>query len=130
LQLKQLRELGVEISIDDFGTGYSSMTYVKHFPLDELKIDRSFVQGLPDDKADLAIVHAITVLGHSLGMRVVAEGIETTAQLEAVQALGIDQFQGYLLGKPLPPDQFEALAKSFELSMNPEHTVPAELMAK
>jgi diguanylate cyclase len=130
LQLKQLRELGVEISIDDFGTGYSSMTYVKHFPLDELKIDRSFVQGLPDDKADLAIVHAITVLGHSLGMRVVAEGIETTAQLEAVKALGIDQFQGYLLGKPLPPDQFEALAKSFELCMNPEHTVPAELMAK
>jgi diguanylate cyclase len=130
LQLKQLRELGVEISIDDFGTGYSSMTYVKHFPLDELKIDRSFVQGLPDDKADLAIVHAITVLGHSLGMRVVAEGIETSAQLEAVKALGIDQFQGYLLGKPLPPDQFEALAKSFELSMNPEHTVPAELMAK
>jgi diguanylate cyclase len=130
LQLKQLRELGVEISIDDFGTGYSSMTYVKHFPLDELKIDRSFVQGLPDDKADLAIVHAITVLGHSLGMRVVAEGIETQAQLEAVTALGIDQFQGYLLGKPLPPDQFEALAKSFELSMNPEHTVPAELMAK
>ncbi len=129
LQLKQLRELGVEISIDDFGTGYSSMTYVKHFPLDELKIDRSFVQGLPDDKADLAIVHAITVLGHSLGMRVVAEGIETTAQLEAVKALGIDQFQGYLLGKPLPPEQFEALAKSFELSMNPEHTVPAELMA-
>ncbi len=130
LQLKQLRELGVEISIDDFGTGYSSMTYVKHFPLDELKIDRSFVQGLPDSKADLAIVHAITVLGHSLGMRVVAEGIETTAQLEAVKALGIDQFQGYLLGKPLPPDQFEALAKSFELSDNPEHTVPAELMAK
>jgi diguanylate cyclase len=130
LQLKQLRELGVEISIDDFGTGYSSMTYVKHFPLDELKIDRSFVQGLPDDKADLAIVHAITVLGHSLGMRVVAEGIETTAQLEAVKALGIDQFQGYLLGKPLPPDQFEALAKSFELCINPEHTVPAELMAK
>ena len=130
LQLKQLRELGVEISIDDFGTGYSSMTYVKHFPLDELKIDRSFVQGLPDDKADLAIVHAITVLGHSLGMRVVAEGIETSAQLAAVQALGIDQFQGYLLGKPLPPDQFEALAKSFELSLNPEHTVPAELMAR
>ena len=130
LQLAQLRALGVEISIDDFGTGYSSMTYVKHFPLDELKIDRSFVQGLPDDKADLAIVHAITVLGHSLGMRVVAEGIETSAQLAAVQALGIDQFQGYLLGKPLPPDQFEALAKSFELSLNPEHTVPAELMAK
>ena len=130
LQLKQLRELGVEISIDDFGTGYSSMTYVKHFPLDELKIDRSFVQGLPDDKADLAIVHAITVLGHSLGMRVVAEGIETNAQLEAVKALGIDQFQGYLLGKPLPPDQFEALAKNFELSMNPVHTMPAELMEK
>ena len=130
LQLAQLRALGVEISIDDFGTGYSSMTYVKHFPLDELKIDRSFVQGLPDDKADLAIVHAITVLGHSLGMRVVAEGIETSAQLAAVQALGIDQFQGYLLGKPLPSDQFEALAKSFELSLNPEDTVPAELMAK
>ena len=130
LQLKQLRELGVEISIDDFGTGYSSMTYVKHFPLDELKVDRSFVQGLPEDKVDLAIVHAITVLGHSLGMRVVAEGIETNAQLEAVKALGIDQFQGYLLGKPLPPDQFETLAKSFELSMNPEHTMPAELMGK
>jgi diguanylate cyclase len=114
-QLDELRRLGVEISIDDFGTGYSSMNYIKHFPLDELKIDRSFVMGLPEEKTDLAIVRAMVVLGHSLGMRVVAEGIETAEQLAVLSSLGIDQYQGYLFGRPLPPTDFAALAQRFDL---------------
>jgi diguanylate cyclase len=114
-QLDELRQLGVQVSIDDFGTGYSSMNYIKHFPLDELKIDRSFVMGLPEVKTDLAIVRAMVVLGHSLGMRVVAEGIETAEQLAVLSSLGVDQYQGYLLGRPLPPQEFVALARSFQL---------------
>jgi diguanylate cyclase (GGDEF)-like protein len=114
-QLEHLRQMGVEISIDDFGTGYSSMNYIKHFPLDELKIDRSFVMGLPAERTDLAIVRAMVVLGHSLGMRVVAEGIETAEQLAVVASMGIDQFQGYLLGRPMSAAEFAALARHYKL---------------
>ena len=110
-QLQRFRELGVQLSIDDFGTGYSSMNYLKNFPLDELKIDRSFVKGLPEQKADLAIVRAMTVLGHSLGMRIVAEGVETREQLGCLGEVGIDQIQGYLIGKPMPGEELTTLAR-------------------
>jgi diguanylate cyclase (GGDEF)-like protein len=110
-QLQRFRELGVQLSIDDFGTGYSSMNYLKSFPLDELKIDRSFVKGLPEQKADLAIVRAMTVLGHNLGMRIVAEGVETREQLACLGEVGIDQIQGYLIGKPMPGEELTALAR-------------------
>jgi EAL domain-containing protein (putative c-di-GMP-specific phosphodiesterase class I) len=109
-QLQRFRELGVQLSIDDFGTGYSSMNYLKNFPLDELKIDRSFVKGLPDQRADLAIVRAMTVLGHSLGMRIVAEGVETREQLASLGEVGIDQIQGYLIGKPMATEELVKLA--------------------
>jgi EAL domain-containing protein (putative c-di-GMP-specific phosphodiesterase class I) len=109
-QLQRFRELGVQLSIDDFGTGYSSMNYLKNFPLDELKIDRSFVKGLPDQRADLAIVRAMTVLGHSLGMRIVAEGVETREQLASLGEVGIDQIQGYLIGKPMASEELVKLA--------------------
>jgi EAL domain-containing protein (putative c-di-GMP-specific phosphodiesterase class I) len=125
-QLEEIRRLGVQISIDDFGTGYSSMNYIKHFPLDELKIDRSFVSGLPHEISDMAIVRAMVVLGQSLGMRVVAEGIEDPEQLTAVQVLGIDQSQGYMLGRPLAPAEFAELARVFELR---PQTLPGGLAA-
>jgi diguanylate cyclase (GGDEF)-like protein len=111
-QLRDLRELGAEVSIDDFGTGYSSMNYLKRFPVDELKIDRSFVAGMPGDKADVAIVRAIIVLAHSLGLRVVAEGVETEAQREALRELACDVFQGYLCSRPVSPQEFMVKVQS------------------
>jgi diguanylate cyclase len=114
-QLQALRALGVDVSIDDFGTGASSLHDLKDFPLDELKIDRSLVMGLPLDKTDLAIVRAMVVLGHNLGLRVVAEGIETPDQLALLGSLGVDQYQGYWLGKPVPAEEFANLAARFSL---------------
>ena len=105
-QLDALRALGVKLSIDDFGTGYSSMNYLKRFPLDELKIDKSFVDGIPGDRTNSAIVQAMVVLSRSLGMSVVAEGVETAEQLEALRELGCNTFQGYLCSRPLPAEQF------------------------
>ncbi len=110
-QLEALRAMGVELSIDDFGTGYSSMNYLKRFPLDELKIDKSFVNNTPDDQTNSAIVKAVIVLAHSLGMRVVAEGVETEASRAMLQTLGCDVFQGYLCSKPLPAPEFMALQR-------------------
>jgi diguanylate cyclase (GGDEF)-like protein len=107
-KLRALRALGVELSIDDFGTGYSSMSYLKNFPVQELKIDRSFINGTPHDRTDLAIVRALVVLGHSLGMRVVAEGVETEAQRTSLIELGCDTFQGFLCSPALAPDDFIA----------------------
>ena len=110
-QLQQFRDQGVQLSIDDFGTGYSSMNYLRHFRLDEIKIDRSFVKDLPDRQSDLSIVRAMTMLGHSLGMRVVAEGVETREQLACLAEIRVDQIQGYLIGKPMAPDDLAARVK-------------------
>lgn len=115
-QLKALREMGVELSIDDFGTGYSSFNYLKRFPVHELKIDRSFITGMPEDTTDSAIVGAIVALGHSLRMHVVAEGVETEGQRAVLQALGCDTYQGYLCSKPLPPDAFAARVGEINLA--------------
>ena len=109
--MHEMKALGVTLSIDDFGTGYSSLSYLKSFPLDELKIDRSFVTDLPDSASDVAIVRAIIDLGHSLGMSVIAEGIETDEQRECMQLLGCDNYQGFLFSKPVPVDAFVALLK-------------------
>ena len=109
LQLDALRALGVKLSIDDFGTGYSSMNYLKRFPLDELKIDKSFVDDIPGDRTNSAIVQAMVVLSRSLGMRVVAEGVEAEPQLDELRRLGCDSFQGYLCSRPLPADDFVGL---------------------
>ncbi|KAF0225407.1 MAG: hypothetical protein FD176_458 [Rhodospirillaceae bacterium] len=104
--LKQLRDMGILISIDDFGTGYSSLNYLKRFPVDKLKIDRSFVVdiGLHPDNA--AVVNAIVTLGHSLGTRVNVEGVETIEQLDFLKAHGVDEAQGFYFAKALPSDQF------------------------
>ena len=101
-QLAELRSLGVRISIDDFGTGYSSLAYLRNLPLDELKIDRSFVTPVADDPSAAAIVASVVSLGHALGLLVVAEGIETAAQLETLRDLGCDLGQGFYLARPAP----------------------------
>ncbi|HUQ26269.1 MAG TPA: EAL domain-containing protein [Burkholderiales bacterium] len=102
--LKKLKELGVSIAIDDFGTGYSSLAYLKRFPVDKLKIDRSFVAELPDDREQCAIVSAIVALAHALNVRVVAEGVETVPQRDFLVRCGCDFVQGYLTGRPLDAD--------------------------
>jgi len=100
--LHRLRELGVRISMDDFGTGYSSLSYLRKFPFDKIKIDRSFISGLPDDNESIAIVRAVAGLAKNLNMMATAEGVETTQQLELVRALGCVEMQGYLFSPPRP----------------------------
>jgi len=104
--LSRLSSLGICIAIDDFGTGYSSLAYLKRFRVHELKIDRSFVRGVADNADDAAIVTAIVSMAKSLGLRLIAEGVETEAQLQCLQELGCDTLQGFLLGKPEAPRQF------------------------
>ncbi|CRM77236.1 putative bifunctional diguanylate cyclase/phosphodiesterase [Pseudomonas sp. 44 R 15] len=106
--LQQLSDMGVDLSIDDFGTGYSSLMYLKRLPANELKIDRGFVRDLEHDSDDAAIVSAIVALGQALGLRIVAEGVETEAQQRFLTRLGCNSLQGYLLGHPLPADGFMA----------------------
>lgn len=101
--LRNIRATGVKIALDDFGTGYSSLSYLKRLPLDVIKIDRAFTQGLPEDIHDLAIVRSVMVMAESLQLEVVAEGVETAEQAECLQKHGCFSYQGYLFGKPAPP---------------------------
>jgi EAL domain-containing protein (putative c-di-GMP-specific phosphodiesterase class I) len=107
--LEDLSTMGISIAIDDFGTGYSALSYLTRFPVDTLKIDRAFVKGLPGDRSNGELVKAIISLGHSLGMVIVAEGVETSEQGDALRLLGCEMVQGYLFGKPMSSSAFDAL---------------------
>jgi len=106
---QQLRELGVKLAIDDFGTGYSSLSYLKRFPVDYVKIDQAFIRGLGDGTEDAAITQAIIAMAHSLGLKVVAEGVENQVQLDFLKANGCDEVQGYLISRPLEAEALAAL---------------------
>ncbi|EKE77920.1 signaling protein [Gallaecimonas xiamenensis 3-C-1] len=120
--LQELRDLGVAISIDDFGTGYSNLAQLKRFPIDRLKIDRSFTAGVLTDSQDAAIVQAVVALAHSLKLDVVAEGVETQEQLDFIRALNGQQYQGYLCSKALGVRELERFIDSWQTQ---ENTVPA-----
>ncbi|MEY2655173.1 MAG: hypothetical protein RLZZ524_2201 [Pseudomonadota bacterium] len=117
--LQRLRAIGVGIAIDDFGTGYSSLAYLKRFPLDVLKIDRSFIADIPNDPDDMEIAAAVIAMGHSLGIRVLAEGVETVDQLAFLRFKHCDRYQGFLCSRPIPPDDFAALLRA-QRPLDPE----------
>jgi EAL domain-containing protein (putative c-di-GMP-specific phosphodiesterase class I) len=110
--LKQLNELGTQLAIDDFGTGYSSLSYLTKFPIHYLKIDKSFVREAPSNKSVNSIISATVAMAHSLKLKVIAEGVETKAQLEFLKSLGCDIVQGYLISKPLPARDYIQLLEN------------------
>jgi diguanylate cyclase (GGDEF)-like protein/PAS domain S-box-containing protein len=123
-KLGKLDRLGVKLSIDDFGTGYSSLSYLKQFPVYRLKIDQSFTRGLPDDAESGAIAQAVISMGHSLGLNVLAEGVETTAQEERLRELWCDAAQGYLYAQPVPADAYAAFLRARDNSRSMTHGNP------
>ena len=120
--LRQLKNLGLRLAIDDFGTGYSSLAHLKRFPIDLLKIDQGFIRDIPHSADDVAISRAVIAMGQSMGMDVLAEGVETAQQLEFLRQHGCNFYQGYLCSKPLPPAEFAAL-----LARSQAHAEPAAL---
>jgi EAL domain-containing protein (putative c-di-GMP-specific phosphodiesterase class I) len=106
--LHRLHQLGVRLSLDDFGTGYSSLSYLRRLPVDEVKIDKTFVLGMATDSGDLAIVRSIVDLSRHLGLAAVAEGVETEMTLRLLQEMGCDAAQGFYFSRPLPAERFDA----------------------
>ena len=104
--LQNMKEQGMSVSMDDFGTGYSSLSFLAKLPLDNLKVDRSFVMNLPEDRDAATLVRTIVTMAQQLGLAVIAEGIETPSQEAFLSALGCEMGQGYLFGKPMAPDEF------------------------
>ncbi|MBK1695143.1 hypothetical protein CKO09_10385 [Chromatium weissei] len=111
--LKRLRDTGLKIALDDFGIGHSSLEYLLRFPIDAIKIDRAFVTNITHVQADRVIVRAVTAIGQTMGLSVIAEGVETLRQCDFIEALGVTEIQGYLIGKPMEPIQIEALIANF-----------------
>jgi EAL domain-containing protein (putative c-di-GMP-specific phosphodiesterase class I) len=109
--LASIKQLGVRLAIDDFGVGYSSLTYLKRFPIDTLKVDRSFIRDIPQDSEDRAITEAIIAMGKSLQLTVVAEGVETLEQQTFLHDHDCDEMQGFYFSRPIPADQFAELLR-------------------
>jgi EAL domain-containing protein (putative c-di-GMP-specific phosphodiesterase class I) len=118
--LDALRARGITIAVDDFGTGYSSMTYLRHLPIDTVKIDRSFVARATEHGYDSTVIEALLTIGRTLGLSVIAEGVETEEQLEYVRARGCHRAQGFLLARPMPIDEAEAMMRTL-----PAHEIAA-----
>ena len=112
--LAKFKERGISITVDDFGTGYSSLSYLARLPIEALKIDQRFVHGLEHNSNDVAITQAIIALSHSLGLRVIAEGVETRAQFDFLKSHGCEAAQGFLIGRPLEQQDFLAWWKTQE----------------
>jgi len=112
LTLENLRQLGIHLAIDDFGAGYSSLAYLKHFPVNTIKIDKSFIDDIPYKQEDMAISATIIAMGHILGFKVLAEGVETQEQLAFLQEKGCNSYQGYIKSQPLPAQEFEQLLRN------------------
>ena len=108
-ELQRLHERGVRLAVDDFGTGFSSLGQLRHFPVDVIKVDRTFVQGVGTDAKDTAITANVISLAHALGLIAIAEGIESEEQLASMRRLGCDQAQGYVFARPAPAAEIEAL---------------------
>ncbi|MDB5759570.1 MAG: sensor-containing diguanylate cyclase/phosphodiesterase [Burkholderia sp.] len=111
-KMKALKDYRITFSLDDFGTGYSSLSYLRHLPLEQLKIDRSFIGRIAGNPSDAAIVHAIIGMGHTLGLAIVAEGVETEQQLEILAKHGCNAYQGFLFSKPIPAKEVSDLLRS------------------
>jgi len=120
--LKRLKELGVRLAMDDFGTGYSSLAYLKRFPVDTIKIDRSFIQGVPTDADDSSLTRAIIAMAQSLRLRTVAEGVESREQMEFLRLHDCDEIQGYYFSKPLP---YAQLVEKLLRHADEQHVKPA-----
>ena len=110
--MRQLRDLGLRLAVDDFGTGYSSLAQLKRFPIDVLKIDQGFVRDIPQSSDDMAISAAIIAMGHSMDLRVLAEGVETAEQLAFLRERGCDSYQGYFCSRPVPAEAFAAMVRA------------------
>jgi EAL domain-containing protein (putative c-di-GMP-specific phosphodiesterase class I) len=123
--LEQLKSTGVKIAIDDFGTGYSSLGYLKRFPIDTIKVDRSFIRDIPGDSGDMKIAHAIIAMAHALRLKVVAEGVENAEQLKFLRAQHCDAAQGYFLYRPLPADQVADILKINQRDLEARLRIPA-----
>ncbi len=109
-QLHRLRTLGLRVAVDDFGTGYSSLSYLKRLPIDVLKLDKSFVDGIDGESADVAIAEAIVTMGHALGVKITAEGVERRAQAARLRDLGCDSAMGWLWARAMPPEELSEVA--------------------
>jgi diguanylate cyclase (GGDEF)-like protein/PAS domain S-box-containing protein len=127
--LKKLKAMGVRLAIDDFGTGYSSLSYLRQFPIDTLKVDQSFVQGINADTDDATIINAVINMGGNLKHRVIAEGVETVEQVAFLQAHGCDEGQGYYFSHPVPASQFVKLLEAGSTVLRPRLNIPTETVA-